>query len=234
MTNTSYSVFNAMVDIVAAPAKAFEQIKPHGRWFWWPLLVTIVLACALLAYYYSWVDFEWLIDRTIDQIPAENRAAGADAIRSFMSPRTSIVTSVLAVVVISFVIYLLQGVYFHLANKLTTGADIGFGKWFGFAVWASFVSVFGSIAGFVVILTAGSNQLPPESLQVFGFNQLLIHAPPGDPWATWGSFLNLLSLWSIALAIIGYARWTGASLVKSSVTVLLPWVLIFGTWAALI
>ena len=235
MAENSYTAFNAMVDIIASPTKAFDGIKSHSSWFWLPLLLGIALASGLLAYYYSWVDFEWLIDYTLDtQIAAEDRAASEDAVRSFMSPTSSIVTSVLAIVIITFVIYLLQALYFHLANKITTGADLSYGQWFNFSAWSNFVNVFGAIAGFVVILMASSNQLPSQDLQVFSMNNLLIHAEPRDPWFAWGSFVHLLVFWVIALCTIGFSRWTGASMVKSAIISALPWVLIFGIWAALI
>ena len=41
MAGNSYSVFNAMVDIVASPGKALDEIKGHTSWFWFPLLISI-------------------------------------------------------------------------------------------------------------------------------------------------------------------------------------------------
>ena len=234
MSNTSYTVFNAMVDIVASPGKALDEIKGHTAWLWWPLLISMALACGLFLYYYSWVDFDWLIEETIRQIPAEDRAASADAVRSFMTPRTSIVSTVIAIVVMTFVIYLIEAVYFHLVNKLTTGAQIGFGQWFSFAAWTAFVGIFGALAGFVVILLADSNQMAQDSLQVLSINNLLLHAGPDDPWFRWGNSLTLINFWMLALMSIGYARWTGASMVKSAIIACLPWVLIFGIWAVMI
>lgn len=234
MAEKSYSVFNAMVDIVASPAKALDEIKLHTSWLWWPLLITIVLACGLFAYYYNWVDFEWLVEETIRQVPAENRAESADAIRNFMSPKSSMVTTLIAVVVMTFLIYLLEAVYFHLANKITTGSEIGFGQWFSFATWTAFVGVFATLAAFVLVFTAGSNQISAESLQVLSINNLLLHAQAGDPWFRWGSSLSLINFWMLVLMTIGYARWTGASMVKSAIIACLPWVLIFGIWAATI
>lgn len=234
MADKPYTVFNAMVDIVASPGKALDEIKLHTSWLWWPLLISIVLACGLFAYFYSWVDFEWLVDETIRQVPAEDRAASADAIRNFMSPKSSMITTLIAVVVMTFLIYLIEAVYFHLANKITTGSDIGFGQWFSFATWTAFVGIFGTLAGFVMIFTAGSNQMSAEGLQVLSINNLLLHASPGDPWFRWGSSLTLVNIWMLVLMSIGYARWTGASMVKSTIIACLPWVLIFGIWAATI
>ena len=111
MSDNSYSVFNAMVDIVASPGKAFDEIKQHTAWLWWPLLINIVLASGLFIYYYGWVDFPWLVDETIRQVPVENRAESADAIRNFMQPGSSTWTTVIAIVVISFIIYTLGNLF---------------------------------------------------------------------------------------------------------------------------
>ena len=231
MTGNSYSVFNAMVDIVASPGKALDEVKLHTSWLWWPLLITMLLASGMMVYYFSWVDFPWLVEETIRQVPPENRAESADAIRSFMKPGTSTWTTVAAIVIFTFVIYLLQSVYLHLANKLITGAEIGFGQWFSFSVWTAFVGIFGVFAALMVIFMNDTNQLSQQSLQVLSLNSLLIHAAPGDPWFTWGSSLTLLHFWTLFLMSIGFARWTGASMVKSTIIAVLPWVLIFGIWA---
>jgi hypothetical protein len=231
MSGKSYTVFNAMVDIVASPGKALDEIKQHTAWLWWPLLINMLLACGLFIYYYGWVDFSWLVDETIRQVPAENRAESADAIRNFMQPGRSTWTTVIAIVVVSFIVFTIQATYFHLVNKLTTGSDIGFGKWFSFSVWTAFVGVFGTLAGLAMILMADSNQLTTQDLAVLSMNSLFVHAPAGDPWFTWASSLTLINFWTFFLMSIGYARWTGASIVKSTIIALLPWVLIFGIWA---
>jgi hypothetical protein len=234
MAEKSYTAFNAMVDIVAAPGRALDEVKTRTSWLWWPLLISILLAVVLMVYYYRWVDFPWLVEETIRQVPAESRAESADAIRSFMSPSTQLWTTVIAIVVMSFVVYLIEAVYYHLANKLTTGSEIRFGQWFSFAAWTSFVGIFGSLAGFVVILTADNNQLAAESLQVFSINSLIVKAAAGDPWFRWASSWSLINVWMVVLAAIGFNRWTGASMVKSGIVAALPWVLIFGIWAAMI
>jgi hypothetical protein len=231
MAENSYSVLNAMVDIVAAPRTALSEVKTHASWLWWPLLIGILLASGMFYYYYNWVDFPWLVDETIRQLPAESRAESADGVRAFMQADTSMWTSIIAVVVMSFVIYLVQAAYFHLANKLTTGAAITYGQWFSFGVWTGFVGVFGSLAAFATMFMADSNQMATESLAVFSLNSLLFHASPGEPWFTWASSLTLINFWMMFLASIGYALWTGASMMKSTAIAVLPWVAIFGIWA---
>jgi hypothetical protein len=51
---------------------------------------------------------------------------------------------------------------------------------------------------------------------------------------TWASTLTLINFWTFFLMSIGYARWTGADLVKSTVIAVLPWTMIFGVWLAMI
>jgi len=231
MAGNSYSVINALTDIVASPGKALDEIKLHTSWLWWPLLITILLACGVFAYFYNWVDFPWLVEETIRQMPAESRAEGAEAVRQFMQPSTSMWMSIAAIVIVTFVVYLLQATYLHLVNKIASGSDIGFGQWFSLSAWTGFVSVFGTLAAFIVMFLADSNQLSAEGLQVLSFNSLLLHAAPGEPWFRWASSLSLVSLWTIFLTSIGYARWTKSSMVKSTVIAVLPWAAIFGIWA---
>ena len=234
MTGSSYSVFNAMTDIVASPGKALDEIKQHTAWMWWPLLVSMLLASGMMIYYFGWVDFGWLVDETIRQVPPESRAESADAIRSFMSPATSTWTTVAAIVVMSLIIYLITATYLHLANKLGSGADIGFGQWFSLAIWSNFVGIFGVLASLIMIMMADSNQLSTQDLQVTSMNSLFFHAPAGEPWFTWASSLNLISFWTVFLTGTGIQRWTGATMLKSMIIAALPWVLIFGIWAAAI
>lgn len=234
MAGNSYSVFNALTDIVASPGKALDEIKLHTSWLWWPLLITILLACGLFAYFYNWVDFPWLVEETIRQMPAESRAEGAEAVRQFMQPSTSMWMSIAAVVIVTFLVYLLQATYLHLANKVMSGSDIGFGQWFSLSAWTGFVSVFGTLAAFIAMFLADSNQLSAEGLQVLSFNSLLLHAAPGEPWFRWASSWGLINIWSIFLLSLGYSRWTSSAMVKSSLIAALPWVAIFGIWAIMI
>lgn len=232
MSETNYSVTNALVDIFAAPGKALEQVKSHAAWLWWPLLISLLLTLALTVYYNSWVDMEWLIENEIQKIPAESRAESADAVRAFMNSGAQIWISVVSVVIFSFLVYVISATWFHLANKLTSGAPIRWGQWFGFSVWTMFPLVIGAFAAFAVIFMADSNQLPAEKMQALSLNQIFIHAGPGEPWFNWGNAFSILNFWVIALMSIGYARWTGSSTVKSAVIAALPWVLVFGIWAA--
>jgi len=46
--------------------------------------------------------------------------------------------------------------------------------------------------------------------------------------------VTLINFWMIFLVSIGYALWTGASMMKSTIIAALPWVAIYGIWAVMI
>lgn len=230
-----YTVFNAMVDIIASPGKALDEARQHVRWLWWPLGITLLSAIAIFTYYYMWVDFDWLVEEMIRQsVGPGGDPAAAEQMRDFMSPGMQIGMTVVGIVVVTFVIYAIQSAYFHLVNKVTGSSDLGYGHWFAFSAWTGFVGIFNALAVLVVILMADNNQVGLEALAPLSMNALFIHAEPGSSWATWGQSLTLVHLWMLALMTIGFARWTNSSLVKSAAIAITPWALVFGIWAAMI
>ena len=234
-TTGSYSVFNAMVDIVAQPSRALDEVKRHPRWFWWPLLISMGLACAAFAYYTSWVDFDWIVDETVRGAIAQGTPPEqAEGIRGFMNPSMQLWSSVIAIIVMTFLIYAIQSTYLHLVNKVVGDPSIGWGQWFSFSAWTAFVGIFASIAMFITMFLADSNQLAQHEVMPLSFNALFMHQEPGDAWFNWGNGLNLLNIWMLVLMAIGYRRWTGASMGKAVAVTWALWVLIFGIWAVMI
>lgn len=230
-----YSVVNAMIDIIAAPSKALDEVRRHPRWLWWPLLLLLALTIGAFTLYYSWVDFDWFVNETIRQttsggVPADQ----AEMIRNFMSPSRQIMITAVGITLITLIIYALQAGYLHIVNKIVGDPSLGYGQWFSFSVWTAFVGIVNALVMFAVILLADSNQLPAEDLGPLSANALFIHAQPGDPWFTWGQSLSLVNFWMLWLMTLGFSRWTGSSMAKSAVIAVAPWALVFGIWAILI
>lgn len=233
--STNYSVGNALVDIIAAPAKALDEVKSHVSWLWVPLGISLLLTIIAVVFYNLWVDFDWLVDETVrTALPPGSDPAAADSIRSFMKPSVMITTGVIAIIVMTFLIYALQSAYLHLVNKAVGDPTLRFGQWFAFSAWTAFPGVFNAIAMLVVIAMADNNQLAQHELMPLSMQALLIHAEPGTSWFTWGNSLTLINIWMLVLMTIGFMRWTGSSLIKSAIVACAPWVLIFGVWALII
>lgn len=235
MNATRYGAFNALVDIIAAPAKAFDEIRAHPRWLWWPLAITVIVTIAAFTYYFLWVDFPWLVEEVVrTSVKPGADPATAEAIRSFMSPTVQIASTAVGVLLGTLVFYTIQAIYLHLVNKVVGDASLGFGQWFSFTAWTSFPAVFNALAMLVVIAMAPDNQLSQQDLMPLSLQSLAVHAEAGSAWATWAGSLSLVSVWVIALAVYGFSRWTGSSLLKSALVVLVPYVLVYGIWAAVI
>lgn len=236
----NFSVFNTMVDIIAAPAKAMDDVKGRKGSFWIPLLIIILLPIGVLSFYFTWVDFPWLVEETVrmtvSQAPdADTAAMMEQQIRSFMSPGVQIGITAAAVTIMTLLIFALQSGYLHLVHKVAGGdAELGYGDWFSFSTWTAFVGVFGSLAMLAAIFMADSNQLAQDALNPISMQSLFIHAEAGTPWFNWGNGLSLTNFWMLALMTIGIKRWTGAGTAKAVVIACAPWVAIFGIWALLI
>jgi hypothetical protein len=239
MTNDKYTVFNALVDIIASPGKALDEVRHHGSWFWIPLAIIILLPVAVFTYYFAWVDFAWLVDETVrmttrDAPDADTAAMMESNIRSFMQPATQMTLSAVFITLVTFLIFALQAGYLNFISKALGHGEVKYGQWFSFSVWTAFVGIFGSIAAFIAIMMADSNQFGQDALNPLSMQNLFIHAEMGTSWFNWGNALNLTNFWMLVLMTIGYSRWTGTTTGKSAAVVTAPWVAIFGIWALLI
>ena len=128
------------------------------------------------------------------------------------------------------VLYALMAVYYLLAGKVM-GAGIGYGKWFGFAAWTSIPRLLALPLMALQIATSGG-RLTLEDSNMVSLNYLLLHLPLSHPWASFAGSLDLTSLWTMALATIGLKAWTGRSTGACALVAVLPYVLIYGIWAA--
>lgn len=233
--SAGYSVLNAMVDIVAAPSRALDEIRQHPHWFWWPLLILLTVTVGAVVFYYSWVDFDWFVNETIGQAVSGGASTDqAEQIRKFMSPSRQTIFAVIGIVAVSLVVYAIEAAYFHLVNKVAGDPSLGYGQWFSFSAWTGFVGIVNGLVMLVVILTADSNQLAADQLTPLSMNALFIHAEAGDAWYTWGNSLTLVNFWMLWLMTLGFSRWTRSSTAKSALVAVTPWVLIFGVWAIMI
>src|SRR5690554_6496935 len=235
MMNNAYGIGNALVDIIAAPSKALDEVRHRVSWLWVPLGIVIALSIASLVSYYAWVDFDWLVDQSV----ADALQSGADpsaeaAIRSFMQPGTMVTVAAVSMLVMTLLIYTHQAVYLHLVNKVTGSPELRFGQWFALTAWSAFPMIFLALSTFGMLALTSSRQLGQYDLSPLSLQSLFIGAEPGSSWASWGSSLTLISFWTIGLLALGIRRWTGASVLKAVIIAAMPSVLIFGIWALVI
>ena len=222
------SSFATLLQIFTEPGQAMERVRERSM-VWLPLLLLVFGTAAIQAWYYQAVDFAWLQDLLLsanaDIDPAQREAA-----RGFMSRGVLMGSAVIGTIIIIPLILAISAVYYLLAAKVI-GNELGFGKWFAFVTWTSVPTLLMLPASAVQILLNSDGQLPPDAMNPLSLNQLFFHLPMGHPWAGLLNALNVLTIWSIVVAVIGYRRWTGKGLGTSVFIVLLPYLLVFGGWA---
>jgi hypothetical protein len=215
-------------NVILAPSPTFARLKDKPRPFI-PLLVLILLTLAVSCWYVSTLDFAWFREHMLAaQGPMKPEARAAMA--QFLTPKTMMWSSGAGAVLGTPLICAIVALYYLLAGKVM-GTGIGYGKWFGFAVWTSIPRLLTVPLSALQILTSGG-RLAPEDMNMVSLNYLLLHVPMSSPWFGFATNLDLTSVWSIALAVLGLKAWTGRSTGACVTVAVLPYVLVYGIWAA--
>lgn len=212
-------------NVFLEPSSTFARLKAKTH-AWLPLLILIVLSVGLMYWWISTVDFPWLVDRMAS---AQAKPEVQAAMRQ-MTQKSMMVTTVIGAIIGSLIVYALTAVYYLIAGKVL-GSDIGYGKWFGFSVWTSVPRLLAMPLSVFQIMSSGG-RVVAEDLNMVSLNYLVLHLPASHPWAGFANGIDLTSLWCIFLAVIGLKAWTGRSTGTCVTVALLPYVILYGLWAA--
>lgn len=223
------SPLSTLLAIFVEPARAMQAVREKSM-VWLPLLLLIAGTALVWVWYFQMVDIAWLQDQMLSASGGELSAEQIAASKSFMTRGFLMGSTVISVIIILPLIMLISAVYYLLAAKVI-GSDIGFGKWFAFAVWTSVPALLLVPAGIIKILMSSNGQLTQQAVNPLSLNELLFHLPLSSPWAGLANAIHIPSIWAAVVAIIGYKLWTAKSTVSSTIVVLLPLVVIYGGWA---
>jgi hypothetical protein len=215
-------------NVILEPTPTFARLKDKTR-AWLPLLILIVLTAGIMVWWISTLDFPWLVEHTVAAQPKATPEMRA-AMEKFMTPTSMLWSSVIGAVLGTLVAMALSALYYLVAGKIM-GVPIGFGKWFGFSVWTSVPRLLTVPLSALQIMTS-NGRLAPEDLNMASLNYLVFHLPVTHPWASLVGSMDLTMFWSIVLAVIGLKAWTGRSTGTCVTVALLPYVIIYGLWAA--
>jgi len=217
--------------LATAPSSAFAELRERPR-FWFPLLLLVATTVALVYWYYSTVDIEWLKDAMYSNNPQMQSLPEADRARAMgMVGRGMLLWgSVVGTIIILPCVFLVTALYLLLAAKVTKLPQ-GFKHWFALACWTSMPMLLGTVVAAIFMLMSDNTQMSPSTLAPLSLNELLFHRPLGSPGQTLLESLGIPSLLSWLLLIIGVHTWSQRSWLFSTTYVLLPYVVIYGLWA---
>jgi hypothetical protein len=168
-------------------------------------------------------------------IAVETRNAApeqAEAIRqgiSKLKPGALVILSSMLVILILVLVTVLTSAYLVIVSAIADD-KFRFRHWFALSLWASIPSLFSIVVMALNFFVSPNGRIAPENLNPISFSNL-IGLPAGHDFSTLLDSIDLTSLWTWGLLVLGYRLWTGRSWAQSSMIVLVPVVAIFGTWA---
>ena len=222
----SASPFGALITMFYEPTKTFAALE-HRRAAWLPLIVLMLSTAALMMWYFSIVDFAWLMDQMIATMKPEAREQAAG-----MMTRQMMQISAMAGALIGMpIIFALMGVYFMFVGKIHS-KEFTFGKGFGLAAWSSLPTLLAFPLGAMQIMLSSNGQMGFSDLNPLSLNTMFFHHPMGHPMASLLDSVSVPSIWSAVLMVIGFQAWAKVKQSTAVMVVAIPYLVIYGAWLA--
>lgn len=223
------TVIETLKSLILAPRLAYREIEQHGR-AWFPLLLLMLGNALIVIWYFQVVDIAWLRDYLVQNSPELGLPEQRKFLESAVNRSTLIGTSLVSLCVSVPLFTAVVALYFSVVGK-TLALEQRFGQWFAFAAWTSAPAIALVPVMALRLLLRDSNHIAQDSLNPLSLNQLLLHAGPDSVWKPLFEQIELSQVFSIALATIGLALWSGRGRMQCLMLVLLPYVVIYGLWA---
>lgn len=217
-------------NVILEPTPTFTRLKEKTS-AWLPLLALILLTLGVTYWWISTADFAWLREHLIAAAQQTNvKPEARAAMEKVITPTMMLMTSAAGAVLGTPILFALTAWYYLMAAKVM-GNPIGYGKWFGFVTWVSVPRLLViPLMAFQVATSHG--RLAPEDMDMVSLNFLLLHLPASSPWANLASNLDLATFWSAGLAAVGLKAWTGRTTGTCVFVAVLPYLIVYGLWAA--
>jgi hypothetical protein len=219
-----YDIGNVILD----PTPTFVRLKEKTS-AWLPLLALILLTLGVTYWWISTADFAWLREHLMAAQPNAKPEARA-AMEKVITPTMMLWTSAAGVVFVTPALFALTAWYYLMAAKVM-GNPIGYGKWFSFVAWVSVPRLL-VIPLMAFQIATSHGRLAPEDMNMVSLNYLVFHLPATSAWASLAGNLDLATFWSAALAALGLKAWTGRTIGTCAFVAVLPYLIVYGLWAA--
>lgn len=221
------SQISHLIQLFYEPKAAFTSLKEKPA-SWLVLVITILGLLAIFYWYFSTVDFPWMIDRMLSAQP-DLKPEAREEMSKIMTRDTMMYFTLGGALFTTPIIFALFALYYFIASKVM-GSSISYGKWFHFSVWVSVPSLLGFPLMALQVAT-GNGQIGMEDLNMLSVNYLFVQAPVTSPWANLLNSLSLPYIWTAFLSFVGMRVWTEASVRACAIAAALPYVFMYGGMA---
>jgi len=217
------SSVSVLVNIFTSPVAAFTALKERPN-PWPALLIVLGLYAAVSYLYLQVVDLPWMLDRQLSQggnLTEDQRTQAVDAALQ-LSPTVYSVIGAVTTPLSILIVYALIALY-YTGVSFATNDGVKYGHWFTMIAWSAMPVVLGLVASFVNMLAVDSRFLPQEQLNPLSFGNLLALNSEGAPMGQRVLLsLDITTLWTVMLQIIGYQVFAQRSVVRAAIVVLAP------------
>jgi hypothetical protein len=212
------------------PSKAYEAIfQKHSLWF--PMVAITLASLIFMMVYATGVDPVWFLDDminiTLQQTP--------DADVSMMKGEGvfyAMIGGLFGAVVLGIpLMFVLQALYFFLVSKFSS-KEMTFVSALALVAWASLPLIVDTLAALSNFLTS-DGQVGMADINILSLSSML-GLTVADPWFTLASKFTVGTIWSWGLMTIGYKQFAKISTGKAALTVLAPYVVMYGAMAAFV
>jgi len=225
------SPLTVATNIFASPSEAFGAIRARPS-VWLPIVVLILGYCAISFLYMTSVDLPWFMERQMQaaNLPAEQRE---QAIENALNVSPLVYGAIGAASTTVFVLlWITLTALYYTAWSFGTGDGVKLKQWFALVCWCTLPVVFGLLASVVNVLATDARFLLQERINPLAFGSLLSIDSEGATVSQRILLgLDLTTLWSIVLTVLGYQAWTQRSVVTATAIVLGPLAVIAGIGA---
>lgn len=220
-----------LINIFLEPGKVFAGLKDKPGFLVPALLVVVATTLSGLLYFFT-VDPEWFTNYQLQAAGREMSAAELEQARQFMpGARTLGYISLVSTPIVFAIVFCLLALYYMLAGKVSGNAT-SFRHGLALGAWSSMPMLLGAVLTVIGVLTS-SPQSSLESMQMLNVDPLFVQLEAGDPWASLARSFSLLNFWVWFLAALGWKTWYRTGWGQALFVVLLPYAVIYGTWAAI-
>lgn len=229
-------VSELIVNVLLSPAQAVQWIAQRRRTMLLALLLLVLSQSALWTMYYHGVNFEWLREHLLESALRRHPQVDPAQLRTGMAQLTPLsltVSSIVGSLVAIMLLSPLRAAAYHLTAKFTSERELPFASWLALVLWSMLPQVLGVLGSLVYFALGDLSHVAPGQLSLSSLNALWLHLPSGHAWANWADALDLLQIWSIAIAAAGFQQLAGLSRSRAWLWAATPHLLFFGAWALL-
>lgn len=208
------------------PKTAAECLKEDGN-TWLPLLVLFAVLYALFTTYFNHIDIDWYREQATASLADKFAPDRLAEIKASMQPSNLRISLTIAVFLENLLIFVLFAFYLHVVTHDRREKALFFADWWRLAVWSAWPKILSLLVATLYISMQSNTQLPLDKIQPLSANAWFDDSM-SNVFKILLSLANPFELWSLALAVVFYQRWTKASLAKSLIIILAPHALFIG------